>query len=208
MVQSLGRPSIFSQEIADAICEALISGKSLRSICESDDMPPASTVCTWLTQSEAFSEQYARAREAQADTLADEILFIADNTQEGTKVKETEKGVETWTGDMIEHRRLQVESRKWIAAKLKPKKYGDKFSAELSGPNGRPIETKTSVTTPGCEALLQRLRARLDRSAAIGTPEGDAAADPDGSVLPLEVRAGSDGHGASLDAGPDSGSPA
>lgn len=208
MVQSLGSASNYSQEIASTICEALINGKSLRSICESDDMPAASTVCLWLTLHPDFAEQYARAREAQADTLADEILFIADTPQEGVKVKETEKGVEVWKGDMIEHRRLQVDSRKWIAARLKPKKYGDKLSTELTGPNGGPIETKSSVTTPGCEALLQRIRARLERSAAIGTPEGDAAIDPDGSVLPAALRVGPDGHGASVDALPDSGSAA
>lgn len=131
--------SMYSQELATKICEALINGKSLRSICEPDDMPAASTVCLWLTLHPEFAEQYAHARDAQADTLADEILFIADHTQEGTKVKETEKGIETWTGDMIEHRRLQVESRKWIAAKLKPKKYGDKVETTHVGDKERPI---------------------------------------------------------------------
>ncbi len=74
-----GRPSLFSQELADAICESLIEGKSLRTICRNEAMPAAGTVCRWLSQDEKFREQYARAREAQADTLADEALEIADD---------------------------------------------------------------------------------------------------------------------------------
>jgi hypothetical protein len=67
-------------------------------------------------------------------TLADEILDIANTPVVGVKTKTNEKGeVETTEGDMIEHRRLQVDARKWIAAKLKPKKYGDKQEIEHSG---------------------------------------------------------------------------
>jgi hypothetical protein len=132
-------PREYSQEVADLICEALIDGKSLRSICEPDDMPAASTVCLWLTQHPDFSEQYARAREAQADTLADEILFIADTPLLGVKTETKGVEVKTVEGDMIEHRRLQVESRKWIAAKLKPKKYGDQLRTELTGADGGPV---------------------------------------------------------------------
>jgi len=169
-------------------------------------MPEKRTVLKWLASLPEFVTQYAHAREAQADAYADEIAEIADDGKRDYTVDAD--GVAFVDHDHIARARLRVDARKWIASKLKPKKYGDKLTAELSGPNGGPIETKSSVTTPGSEALLRRLRARLDRSAAIGTPEGDAAVDPDGSVLPAEVRAGSDGHGASLDARPDSGSAA
>lgn len=126
-------PSKFSQKIADAICERLISGRSLRSICADDDMPSLPTVHRWLAAGGPFREQYARAREVQADTLFDQILDIADTTVEGEKVKETPDGVEITRGDMIEHRRLQVDARKWMAGKLAPKKYGDKTQLEHSG---------------------------------------------------------------------------
>jgi hypothetical protein len=62
-----------------AICELLATGKSLREICELDGKPAASTVFLWLANDTQFSEQYARAREAQADALFDEILGIADD---------------------------------------------------------------------------------------------------------------------------------
>lgn len=86
---------------------------------------------------------YARAREDQADTLADEIQAIADEPMIGERV--TTKGTgetatrEVVAGDMIEHRRLRVDARKWIASKLKPRKYGEFARQELSGPDGAPV---------------------------------------------------------------------
>lgn len=123
-----GRPSIFSEELADLICSRLAEGDSLRAICRDDDMPSVGTVCRWLTQNEAFQEQYTSAREIQAETFADELVLIADTPLIGTKTKTVGDKVETIEGDMIEHRRLQVDTRKWVAARLLPKKYGDKLA--------------------------------------------------------------------------------
>lgn len=131
-----GRPSSFTQEIGDLICERLSEGESLRGICSSPDMPHKATVFRWLAQDDAFRDQYARAREAQADAIFDEILHIADTPLIGKKTKTSANGVEVQEGDMIEHRRLQVEARKWMAGKLKPKVYGDKQAVELSNPDG------------------------------------------------------------------------
>lgn len=132
-----GRPSSYSQQIADKICERLTEGKSLRAICrEDEEMPAASTVCRWLAQIESFREQYARAREAQADALFDEILDIADTPQVGQKSVSKATGLEITEADMIEHRRLQVDARKWIAGKLAPKKYGDKVDVNHGGDVG------------------------------------------------------------------------
>ncbi|MGV2110143.1 terminase small subunit protein [Agrobacterium salinitolerans] len=130
----MARPTVYSGDVADAICERISEGESLRSICEGEDMPSKSTVFRWLADDEMFRDQYARAREAQADALFDEILSIADTPQVGEKRKVKEDGgVEISTGDMIEHRRLQVDARKWMASKLQPKKYGDKLDIEHGG---------------------------------------------------------------------------
>ena len=98
-------------------------------------MPAMSTVFKWLASNEEFSEQYARARETQADALFDEILDIADTPMIGEKTKADKEGniVEVTTGDMIEHRRLQVDARKWMAGKLRPKKYGEKLDLNVDG---------------------------------------------------------------------------
>lgn len=123
----------FSQEIANLICERIADGESLRTICLDEAMPAKSTVFKWLAALPDFADQYARAREAQADALFDDILDIADTPMEGVKVKDGPNGIETTTGDMIEHRKLRVDARRWMAGKLAPKKYGDKTQLEHSG---------------------------------------------------------------------------
>lgn len=133
------RPSDYSEEIAEALCAELASGRSLRSICAEDESLPAErTVYMWLLRHEGFVQKYTRAREVQADVLVDEVLDIADTPVMGEKTKVTSDGKsETTTGDMIDHRRLRVDARKWMAAKLAPKKYGDKL--ELAGDPSNPV---------------------------------------------------------------------
>lgn len=127
----MGRPTLFNQRTADAICERLASGLSLRNICRNKGMPHKATVFRWLALNSEFSDQYARARESQADLLVDEMIDIADMPKIGKKTKRTSDGkVEEITFDMTEHRRLQIETRKWVAARMRPKKYGDKLDIE------------------------------------------------------------------------------
>jgi len=131
-MHAMGRTSTFTQSIADEICERIAEGESLRAICAGDDMPNKATVFKWLAADKAFSDQYARARECQADALADEVVYIADTPQIGTKSVSKATGLEITEGDMIEHRRLQVDARKWMAGKLAPKKYGNKQEIDLN----------------------------------------------------------------------------
>lgn len=148
----MARPSDFTQATADIICQRLASGESLRAICRDEEMPGSTTIFRWLASDEeaykGFREQYARAREAQADALADEILEISDD---GTNDWMERKNADGSIGDIIlngEHvqrSRLRVDARKWYAGKVAPKKYGDKLTAELSGPNGGKIETVTEI---------------------------------------------------------------
>ena len=121
-----GRPSRYTPELAAVICERLAEGESLRTICADKAMPGLSTVMGWLFDGkhEGFPEQYARAREAQAELRADEITDIAD-------------GVEHGASEAVQAARLRVEARKWIAAKLLPKRYGDKV--QHTGDGGGPI---------------------------------------------------------------------
>lgn len=106
----MGRPSKYSPKLADEICERIADGESLKSICNDEHMPNKATVFRWLSD-EAFRDKYERARDAQADALADEIVDIADGDGEESDPQRD---------------RLRVDARKWVAAKLKPKKYGDK----------------------------------------------------------------------------------
>lgn len=149
----MGRPSEYSQETADAICERIADGESLRSICTEEGMPNKATVFRWLDALPDFATKYARARECQADTLADEIVLIADTTQIGVKTKTNEKGeVETTEGDMIEHRKLRIAARQWTAEKLRPKKYGPKLEIDQR-------TTLTDLTEEQLDARIAQLRA-------------------------------------------------
>lgn len=125
-----GRPSIWSQELADKICARLVEGESLRAICRDDEMPATSTIFKWLREVKGFSDQYTRAKEEQADTFADEIVAIADEAD--TVVKDMGDGLTAVTFDSVAvaRNRLRVDARKWVASKLKPKKYGDKVEVD------------------------------------------------------------------------------
>lgn len=141
----VGRPSTYSLEVADAICERLVLGESLRAICRDDDMPSISSVFKWLRENSEFSNQYARAKEEQADTLADEIVEIADEKEYEKVEFEGVALAVKFDSTAVARNRLRVDARKWAASKLKPKKYGDKVSQEISGPDGGAIPTTITV---------------------------------------------------------------
>ena len=112
------------------ICEQIEIGRSLRSILKEDDnMPSSSTFFIWLKEDALKSKRYELATDLRTDILFDEIIEIAYNVEEGTTTKETERGVEITTGDMLGHRRLKIDALKWSLSKLNPKKYGDKVES-------------------------------------------------------------------------------
>ena len=114
-----GRPSSYSDEIADQICKRIASGEGLRAICRDEEMPGRQTVLDWL-DSEKFPEfraKYARAREAQGDYLDEEMQEVANSA----------------TPESVHVARLRVLTMQWRASKLAPKKYGDKVELEHAG---------------------------------------------------------------------------
>jgi hypothetical protein len=109
------RPLEFSQEIADEVCERLANGESMRAILRDEHMPASSSIYKWLRFVPDFAEQYARARQDQADTIADETVWIADTEEDPQRA------------------RVRIDARKWMAGKLRPKVYGDKVDVEHKG---------------------------------------------------------------------------
>jgi hypothetical protein len=144
---------VFDQKVADLICMMLSEGMSLRQILKADTtgaLPAQSTVYEWLLRYPAFAEQYARAREEQADTNADEILEIAD---EMPPEYTDEKGRTSLDLTYIQWQKNRIEARKWTAAKLRPKKYGDRMAVEgVEG--GAPIATEDA----GANKFLEIIR--------------------------------------------------
>lgn len=149
-----GNPSIYTTELATKVCEHIANGLSLRAIAAIPDMPSTSTIMAWLDGDRPeFSEQYARAREAQADKMAEDIIAIAD--EECTMIRASKHGLDGDDDGMQEvvfdttavaRNRLRVDARKWLASKLAPKKYGDKIQNEHTGAGGGAIEVKSTVT--------------------------------------------------------------
>ena len=127
-----GRPTKYTLALTDVICERLADGQSLRAICRAADMPAAASVFKWLRENEIFSEQYAIAKEASADALVEDMLDIADNEASQEVVIEGVKRT-VKDGASVAHARLRVDTRKWAASKLKPKKYGDKITSVHEG---------------------------------------------------------------------------
>ena len=173
-----GRPSGYSDELADTICERICNGESLRRICLDDNMPSQSMVFRWLAQNETFREQYARAREAQADAIFDETLDIADDGSNDWLVRnhgdDPEESGWKVNGEHIQRSRLRVDTRKWMAGKLAPKKYGDKVLNEHSGPDGAPIQTQSTVLDAKLLTFeeRQKMRELLETAAARKGKEG------------------------------------
>lgn len=123
-----GRPSSFTQAIADEICERLIEGESLRAICDLPKMPAKATVLMWAHRDEhGFRDQYARARLISAESDADDVSDIARKIVTG----EIEPAAGT----------AAINGYKWSAGKRAPKLFGDKVA--LTGPDGDgPVEIK------------------------------------------------------------------
>lgn len=122
-----GQPSIYSEELATRICTRIASGESLKTICGDEAMPGLTTVFRWLAGEDhlLFRDQYARAREAQMEALAEEILEIADDSS-GDKYVDAD-GKERIDHENVARSRVRIDARKWLMSKLASKKYGDKL---------------------------------------------------------------------------------
>lgn len=132
-----GRPTDYSLELADTICFRLANGESMRSVCRDDATPAMTTVFRWLRENEEFQQQYAIATEERAEAFVEDMVDIADNATNDW-MESNGEGNEGYrlNGESIQRSRLRVDTRKWAASKMKPKKYGDKIQQEITAPEG------------------------------------------------------------------------
>jgi hypothetical protein len=121
------RPVEFTEDIADEICWRITHGEPLVRICADPHLPHVATIYRWLIRFPLFCDMYTRAREEQADTNADEILAIAD---EMPPEYTDDKGRTSLDHTYIAWQKQRIEARKWTAAKLKPRKYGERVALE------------------------------------------------------------------------------
>lgn len=148
----VGRPSSYSEEIADEICLRLSEGQSLRSICNDDHLPTRQTVLNWMKSNPDFFTKCACAREGQADWLHDDMADIEASVLEGRLDPQAA--------------RVVLSSKQWRAAKLAPKKYGDKQILEHSGPDGGAIKSETTITPDAAFFALAESMDRIGRTKA------------------------------------------
>ena len=141
-----GRPSTYTEEMGNLICDKLTEGVSLRKLCAQPEFPTASTVYVWLDRFPEFAERYARAREAATEDMLEDILEIAD--RDGLDPQE---------------KRVRIDTRKWVMGRLKPKKYGDKQTVDVGNKDGETLKVDSNVDTA---ALTLQLAAALREAEA------------------------------------------
>jgi hypothetical protein len=131
-ITKTGRPSSYTEQMANLICIRLAEGESLNKICKDEGMPDKATVFRWLASDASFCDKYARARELQAETQFDELIDIVDQPPELSYV--TDKNGELvevkFDSSYVQWMKLRVDTRKWTAARMAPKKYGEQKQAE------------------------------------------------------------------------------
>lgn len=137
-----GRPSTFTQAVADAICERLAKGEPLAQICRDEDMPAVRTVSDWKAAHEAFAADFAHAREEGYDQIAADCLDIADETGKDTIYGDNGARADT---EWISRSKLRIETRLKLLAKWDPKRYGDKMDVNHGGQGDNPINMNWSI---------------------------------------------------------------
>ena len=131
----------------EAILEGLADGESLRTICKAKGMPSVSTVMRWCNDDENWREQYARARAAGDDAMAEDIQEIAD--RDGLDPND---------------KRIRVDARKWLLAKRQPKKYGDKLDLTSGG-------EKVEMPLPAIAVRLNAIASDIRRENGLEPPD-------------------------------------
>jgi acyl-homoserine lactone acylase PvdQ len=155
----IGRPSILTDELTESICTRMAEGESLRAICRSEGMPAMGTVFRWVSSNLLFREQYEAAMAQRTESMFEEILEIADETDRDTLY--TENG-ERPNAEWISRSRLRVDARKWMLSKMLPKKYGERLA--IGGHEDMPpLQTEATLNVAGLStAALAELMALKD----------------------------------------------
>lgn len=152
----VGRPTIYSDELSERICQRLAAGESIRSISRDQKMPGLTTMMGWIFdgEHELFAKQYAKAREQRAEMYADRVLEEAQ--------KPAKNSVD------VQRRRLFIDTIKWVACKLRPKTYGDRQVLEHQGADGGPIKLVQELSDQELENLIRKREAGKTETAEEG----------------------------------------
>ena len=120
-----GRPSDYTDELADEFCNRVSEGRSLASVCADDDMPSQQTIYRWMREKPPFREKIALSREERKENTRHKLVAMADRVLEDTA---------------LDPQRVNAAAHALAKAEAL---MAPKTRVEVSGPNGGPIETKT-----------------------------------------------------------------
>lgn len=119
----IGRPTIYTEELAEEFCSLIAQGKSVNSICRDyEDMPVSSTIFAWLAKNKEFSEKYDKATEARTAAHHEMLLEMGDEALEDSKIVDPKS-----SNAVVQAHKLRADNFKWAMSKMKPKKYGDRL---------------------------------------------------------------------------------
>lgn len=153
-----GRPTDYTQGLADSICSLLAEGRSMRTVCKDENLPHKATIFRWLRTNEEFCDQYTKAKVEGVEAWAEESIDIADDgSNDWMETNDPDNPGYRVNGEHIQRSRLRIETRKWYASKLKPKKYGDR--QQLDVVNTTKLE---DCTDEELTAQLKELRKKKD----------------------------------------------
>jgi len=125
-----GRPTIFTPELGDFICEIVATNpKSLQALSqEFKEIPDQRTVNIWRWKHPDFAKKFNEAKEFQAQLLGERVIDIMDDTSNDYIENEEGKMVPNMVN--IQRAKLQIDGIKFITPKLARKFYGDKVEHE------------------------------------------------------------------------------
>jgi len=141
-VRGPGRPSSYTSKVGADICRRIAEGESLSHICADPRMPDVRTVLRWAgSDVEGFRQLYARAMEARAHLLAEEILELADAADP----------------ENVQAQKLKVDTRKWVASKFWPRVFGDRIQTDV-----QQLDRNGSPTDPAAVNVMVLAADKLD----------------------------------------------
>lgn len=172
-MQGMGRPCEYTREIGDRICEALSMCGSLRAVCREEWAPDRGTVMRWVVDDiDGFAARYARAKSMGIDEFVEETLEIADDgSNDWMRSNKPDAEGYALNGEHVQRSKVRIETRRWLAERLEPKKYGVKAGLDLTSSDG----SMTPVDTPTRAARVADLMAQAAKRA-------EATDDADGLV--------------------------
>lgn len=124
----MGRPTTYTIELANNICEQIGLGNSMRKVLGNESMPAMSTVFLWLREHKDFSEQYERAREERTEAQQEDLLELGDEAVSLAQAVDSKA-----SNAVVSAVKLKADNMKWVMSKMKPKKYGDKIDMTTNG---------------------------------------------------------------------------